>query len=412
MTKKYEGTWGKTYSTENKSINKKYLGTWGKEKPTNTGGLLGGVGYVAGKIGTGAASVFEGIGDVITATGYELAGNHKMAQYTYEKSEVGEWNRDLDEWYNPNGAMKFVGDVSGGIGQSAVYAASAFVPVPGLTTALIGVSGAGQGIAGATQKTGKLGASEYLYGAGSGIAEAAIEKYIGSSITAGKRLASKGAASAGLAGLSKTLAGTTARKGFFRTVISEAGGEAAEEFVSAFVDPILQKSTGVDPNASFSMSDAAYSALVGFASGGMMSGASVGLKNAMNYSGGRHVQLNGNADTLFKTAEVITNSLHVAEGQAAGDKGIHELINEMYNAQKAYDMLEDKHGAKAALYLGEIKSNLAQVQIRDYVNGVSADIEKEIKKTPSKAEEYANAFAWNKKSRIRRYDFFGAGGGI
>ena len=68
----------------------------------NEGGILGGIGYVTGKMLTGIASVGEGITDLVAGGIAELSGDHRRATYIFGHSEVGEWNEALDDWYNPD----------------------------------------------------------------------------------------------------------------------------------------------------------------------------------------------------------------------------------------------------------------------------------------------------------------------
>ena len=88
----------------------------------NEGGILGGIGYVVGKTLTGIASVGEGIGDLVAGGIAELSGDHRKATYIFGHSEVGEWNKALDDWYNPDDVMGVVGEIGGAVGNSLAFA--------------------------------------------------------------------------------------------------------------------------------------------------------------------------------------------------------------------------------------------------------------------------------------------------
>ena len=130
-----------------------------KRKKVNKGGILGGIGYTTGKTVTGALGVVENAVDVVIGTTADLLGQEEFAKRVHTNDYTDDWNYSLDKWYNPNGAMKVVGDVAGGVGQSATYLGVSLIPYvgPALSTALMAGSGAGSGIQTAVEKTGNLG---------------------------------------------------------------------------------------------------------------------------------------------------------------------------------------------------------------------------------------------------------------
>ena len=105
----------------------------------NTGGLGEGLGYIAGNIGIGAAGIVEGVTDLVSAAGLAITGQGDKAKQVFMDSWSGEWKEALDDWYNPNAAMSFIGDVGGGIGNSLV----AMVPFVGLPSFFLGSAGGG-----------------------------------------------------------------------------------------------------------------------------------------------------------------------------------------------------------------------------------------------------------------------------
>ena len=92
-----------------------------KDDEKNRGGLLGGTGYVLGNAALGFSGVMEGVADIGAATGDLLRGDTSMAKYRFLDNNTAEAQQKLTEWYNPNKAMQFAGDVSSGIGNSLVF---------------------------------------------------------------------------------------------------------------------------------------------------------------------------------------------------------------------------------------------------------------------------------------------------
>ena len=100
----------------------RHVSTKAVDPTHNEGGILGGIGYVTGKMLTGIASVGEGITDLVAGGIAELSGDHRRATYIFGHSEVGEWNEALDDWYNPDGVMEVVGEIGGAVGNSLAFA--------------------------------------------------------------------------------------------------------------------------------------------------------------------------------------------------------------------------------------------------------------------------------------------------
>ena len=107
----------KNYNTH-KVKKKDYINPYSTSEK-NTGGLIGGVGYTAGKLGLGLGGVVEGVGDIVAAGGDLIRGDTEMAEYRFKDNMTGDASHKLDEWYNPGGVMRFVGDTASGIGQSS-----------------------------------------------------------------------------------------------------------------------------------------------------------------------------------------------------------------------------------------------------------------------------------------------------
>ena len=395
MEQNRTGKWGDLSSTVIAPTKNKKTGKWGDLAPksTNTGGFLGGIGYFAGKAGTGLASIGEGITDLVIGGTLDLIGQDEAAKHVFEDSWVGDWNQALDEWYNPSGAIKVVGDIGSGIGQSVGFvgttALGSLVGAPQLGLAVIGTSGAGNAIGDAVRKTDKLGAKEYIYGTASGITEVVLEKVVGTTLAQGAKLAGKTGAKLATkqvgSKLGKAVLSNSARKGFIRTTVTEAAEEGLEEFLSTAANTVLLNVTGVDKKASFSLYEAGYSALIGFVSGGLMSGVTQGTRNAMNYSRGMRITNAGNTDTMVRKADYIADKMQLQSDH----KKLAPIFAQLSNSREAYQKLKNKDGARAALYLGEMQEAVTVIETRAKAYQYADQFAENIKEDPSKAEEYA-----------------------
>ncbi len=238
-----------------------------KKKKKNKYGVLGGVGYTLGQLGTGIFGVHEGVYDFLVGGVADLFGADEYAERLHKDDITGRWQQGLDDWYNPSKAMDFVGDVAGGLGQTGVYVGLSFIPYVGgaVSAAVMATSAAGRGTTAAYQKTGKLGGKEYLYGVGSGVTELALEKATGG---VGKIAgAIKGTAKGAAKGASKSVAKSAVRSGVLKTMWDTGKGEFVEESLSEFIDPYLQRAT-IDPNAkNASAQEILRAGMVGFVSG-------------------------------------------------------------------------------------------------------------------------------------------------
>ena len=231
-----------------------------ENKPENTGGLLGGVGYTLGRVGLGALRGLEGIWDFAAGGIADLFGADEWAYEQATESPFDDLTTELDAWYNPSEFMQFVGDVGAGVGQMLPSVAVAAIPGagPALSTAMFTTSAAGMGVSDAAKTTGELGAKEWLYGGASGAVEGAIEKLSGG--IGGTKLGTV---------LGKQVAKSTAGK-----VAATFVGEGLEEVASDLIDPALRRVTGVDPEATVDVSQLPNTFLVGGAAGAILGGGS------------------------------------------------------------------------------------------------------------------------------------------
>lgn len=231
-----------------------------ENKPENTGGLLGGIGYTLGRVGLGALRGLEGIWDFAVGGIADLFGADEWAYEQATESPFDDLTTELDAWYNPSEFMQFAGDVGAGVGQMLPSVAVSAIPGagPALSTAMFTTSAAGMGVSDAAQTTGELGAKEWMYGGASGAVEGAIEKVSGG--IGGTKLGTV---------LGKQVAKSTAGK-----VASTFVGEGLEEVASDLIDPALRRVTGVDPEATIDVEQLPNTFLVGGAAGALLGGGS------------------------------------------------------------------------------------------------------------------------------------------
>lgn len=341
---------------------------------TSIGGKLA---YVGQNTAAGLAGVLEGVGKLVKSTAAKLSGNERLARYYAKKSHVGEWQADLAEKYSPDKVTQFIADAGAGVGQSSVF----FLPYVGAVAFTAGVGG--NSLGDAVEKTGSLGFKEYAYAGLSAGAEMLMEKVSGATFKAVRRVGSavsgsvtKNATTAASKTASKGMIKAVASNGVLKDLLSEASGEFLEEFLGDYVDVGLNRLTGVDPEASTTFTQALYSGMVGFASGGFMSGGSIVINRAAAASRGYHIQESGNADTLVKTANVVLEESQAADG-FRDPLGMVDLLKK---SVEAYESRADKtdYGARVALgqiqmYTAEIEKNIGVGQA--YASIMNADAE-------------------------------------
>lgn len=267
-----------------------------KKEPVDTdynkGGLLGGTGYVLGKLGTGAFSVLEGIWDFTAGGIADFFGADEWAEEQFANNIAAGWNQDLDEWYNPSKGMQVVGDVASGVSNTLVgiagaaaityFTGGAAAPYAGTIAAgIMGVGAAGNATSEAYAKTGELGFKEYAYGALSGGTEMALEKFTGVTGKYATKL------------LGKETAKTVAKKSLLKGMWSDFKSEFVEEAISEFITPYYQRWTQVDPNAeNATIQQIGYAGLVGGLSGALMGGIGTGISSAKALNRGNEISKN------------------------------------------------------------------------------------------------------------------------
>lgn len=307
----------KNYNTH-KVKKKDYINPYSTSEK-NTGGLIGGVGYTAGKLGLGLGGVVEGVGDIVAAGGDLIRGDTEMAEYRFKDNMTGDASHKLDEWYNPGGVMRFVGDTASGIGQSSVFLLDAVAP--GLGTGLFFAGVGGQNVASAAEQTGNVGWRELGYGAASAGLEAAVGKFIGAGGQATKQLGGAILKSTGKTAAKKAAQATG--KGAIKNILLEVGksaaGEGLEEGVSEVADTWLLQWFGIDEDAETSIGQVLYAAGVGAVSGGLMTAGPAAINYNQTVKAGRAVKEAGEVDILLQRAKNAVAGATRAENRAMGE---------------------------------------------------------------------------------------------
>ncbi len=372
-------------------------GVLGKSTPAKEdSSFLGNLAYIGGSTAAGFGGVFEGIGRLVSSTGAKLAGDDRLARYYEKKSYIGEWQSDMAEKYSPGKVTQFFADAGAGVGQSSVFLLN--LVAPGAGSVMFGTGIFGNSIGEAVNKTGQLGFKEYAYGGLSAGGEYLMEVISGATFKAVGRIG------AGVTGsLTKnaveTTATQTAKKGFLKAVASnavlkdllkESSGEFVEEFLGDFWDVGISRLTGVDPEASTTLGQAVYSGMVGFASGGLMSGSSMIINRAAAASRGYHINESGNAQQMVRTAEVVLEEAKTAEN-FQDPAGVVDMLKESvenYNAQK------DKTNFASRVALGQMQMFTAYIEknigvMQAYTNIMKADAQT-LEKYAQLASYYTN----------------------
>ena len=321
----------------------------------NNGSILG---YSAANVGIGLAGIFEGLGDFVGGTYYQLIGDKDYAKYLHMNDVTGGWKERLDKNFNPSSTVKVLGDISSGIGQAiptvalGVATGGGSLAVQAAGAAAMGAAYAGRGVTSAVQQTGELGFKENAYGVLSGSLEGVTDMFLGGTVKAGKALITTARQSAKVG--AKKIARTTLLKG----TLSAAASEAAEEFIQEYADTALLRLTGVNKEAEYSFGNAAYSAFIGGITGGFLGGITNGINTGVNLKIGQDLQQRGLADQVLNTADYVRD-VHI--GNSKNYSNItSESLRALTASVDAYRGLnaEAKAGTKGAVILGEIKQEL------------------------------------------------------
>lgn len=324
--------------------------------------------YAGTNVALGMGGIVEGATDLVFGTIASLSGHGAYAKSLYNKNEVGDWKKSLDESYNPGKGMKFVGDVGQGLGQSAAFL------IPGAGAPLFYAGVIGQGIGEGVQQTGELGAKEYIYGATTGAIEGLLETYVGAGGQLLGNLTGKVGGSVTkkvVSALASKTASQAVWKGVAKAMISGGAGEFVEEFLGDYADTFLQRATGVNENAEYSAARAAYSGLVGFVSGAVSGGTTKAINTQVSYNSGKKVVDNGNTDTLIKQAKAVADGF-----QTKDTTKLPEALKSLKESISQYENTADKNSSSAVIKLGEIKAYLAMTEVYSGVQEVLSTLDK------------------------------------
>lgn len=322
------------------------------------GGIADSVGYIGASAVAGLGGVAEGIGDLLAAGSAAIGGNTERAKSYFKDNKVADWHEDVRTKTNPGTVSGFLGDVAQGIGQSSVFLLDA--AVPGLGTGLFFTGVSSQGISDAAAKTGDVGAKEIAYGIGSGAVEAITEKLVGAGGQAAGKLTKAATKGAAKTAVTKAVGNSFAKRMVWETA-KGALGEGAEEFLGEYADTFLQRVTGVDKEAQYSLKDALYSAAVGAVSGGMMTGpASVHAYNS-NARRGQALTESGMTDTVIRTARATQQV-----AQATTER--FDKNREAQKAQKA--QATEDGGSRIGQAVNTYKWNRKRKQTADFEEAI------------------------------------------
>lgn len=320
----------------------------------NTGGVLGGVGYTLGSFGLGALRTLEGVYDFVGSALFSMVGQNEAAKKHFMENR---WSYDLGQrlntWYNPSKGMQFVGDVAGGIGNSAVgMAVGALTGGVGLGLT-VGMGAAGGALEDAYHKTGELGFKEFGYATSVGVAEGAMESVFGAG---GKVLKSLGVKS-----FAKQGAKQIVRQGVLRGIWDGAKGEFFEEAAQEVLDPIFQKVWGIDKDAKvewgvkelfkegkLEQGSVLYSGLVGAVSGGIIGGVGGTANRVRNTKAGRTIIENNRQNSVIGMNAEFAK---VAETQV--DKS--GIWGEIIELRDAYNKRQAEGKNASAQMLGQMQ---------------------------------------------------------
>lgn len=321
----------------------------------NAGGIGGALEYLGASAAAGVGGIFEGTFDLVAGTLAMLGGNKVYAENLFANNVVGEWHKNIADGYNPNKAMKFVGDVTSGLGQSATM----LIPYAGVPLFFAGAIGGGVGSA--VEKTGDLGFKEYAYGATTGAIEGALELVVGSAGQVASKIgkgATKNIITKLTSNVAKEWAASAAWKGVAKDIVTNATGEFFEEFLSELIDPVLQRGFKIDEDASTTLKQALYAGIVGFASGAAMGGVSGGISQGLAYKAGKRSIDNGNADAVVRDAHKIIDAFKIDKDS----KGVAPYLTGLKSSLESYELATNKKSDAATIYLGQVQGYMSAVE--------------------------------------------------
>ena len=328
-----------------------------RELNKNTGGLVGGIGYLLEKNLTGFMSSVEGIWDFTAGGLAKLFGGDDWAESQIKNDWFGDWYSHPDEWYNPGKGWTVAGDVSQGIGTSGpgIVAAvvggiitagsggtASAVGVPLIAAGVSALGAAGTSTKEAYQKTGELTGKEFGYGALSGATEGVIEGVsniagfgsgaVVKGVTSG---VAKGTAKGAAKSAAKTVAKTVAKNSLGKELLKGFAGEALEEGISEFLSPFWERAT-YDPDAEMaSVQEIAYASLIGGLSGMVMEGGNVAIDSSASFFRGNAANKNGKTDAVTGLSRIISEFATTNNIEEEAFTNVRDTYNKFTESLKA-----------------------------------------------------------------------------
>ena len=328
-----------------------------RELNKNTGGLVGGIGYLLEKNLTGFMSSVEGIWDFTAGGLAKLFGGDDWAESQIKNDWFGDWYSHPDEWYNPGKGWTVAGDVSQGIGTSgpgivtAVVGgiitagsggAASAVGVPLVAAGVSALGAAGSSTKEAYQKTGELTGKEFGYGALSGATEGVIEGVsniagfgsgaVVKGVTSG---VAKGTAKGAAKSAAKTVAKTVAKNSLGKELLKGFAGEALEEGISEFLSPFWERAT-YDPDAEMaSVQEIAYASLIGGLSGMVMEGGNIAIDSSASFFRGNAANKNGNTGSVTELSRIISEFETTNNTEEEAFTNVRDTYNKFTESLKA-----------------------------------------------------------------------------
>ena len=328
-----------------------------RELNKNTGGLVGGIGYLLEKNLTGFMSSVEGIWDFTAGGLAKLFGGDDWAESQIKNDWFGDWYSHPDEWYNPGKGWTVAGDVSQGIGTSGPGIVTAVVGgiitagsggtasavgVPLIAAGVSALGAAGSSTKEAYQKTGELTGKEFGYGALSGATEGVIEGVsniagfgsgaVVKGITSG---VAKGTAKGAAKSAAKTVAKTVAKNSLGKELLKGFAGEALEEGISEFLSPFWERAT-YDPDAEMaSVQEIAYASLIGGLSGMVMEGGNVAIDSSASFFRGNAANKNGKTDAVTGLSRIISEFETTNNTEEEAFTNVRDTYNKFTESLKA-----------------------------------------------------------------------------
>lgn len=324
--------------------------------------LLFGVGAGLNQFSTGTASAFSGA-DYIPTNSMQYASDMVREDLGYVGFKLPKWMGGASVGQAAYDTITTTANMAPSIAASLIH--------PTLGTTLMGVSAGGN----AYQEKLNAGYSKEdarAYASLVGASEALLERVLGGITQLGG-----GNITAALSGLDNALGRFAQTAG--GKILANAGSEALEEFTQSVIEPYLWNAVSGE-QTSLDWEEALYSAMLGFATGGMFEGAKqasvaindIGIGRTVKKTEGGLANLNAAADSVSSTATPAVQS-QIARAKEKAAKGGARAAGQLYNTVSAEVTKADTADIVKSLNRKGIKGDAA-TQIADLiVNKLSAN---------------------------------------